>query len=65
MSARDDYGVVVTGSADDGDLAADQAATTALRARLRQREEDKPFFDRGPGYATLSPGAATAAVDWL
>jgi N-methylhydantoinase B len=64
-SARDDYGVVVTGSADDGDLAVDEAATTALRARLRkERDADRPFFDRGPGYATLSAGTRAADVDW-
>ncbi|MFW6091671.1 MAG: hydantoinase B/oxoprolinase family protein [Actinomycetota bacterium] len=62
--ARDDYGVVVTGSADDPLL--DEPSSDALRARLReQRPGEEPFFDRGPGYARLSGGAAAAAVDWL
>jgi len=62
--ARDDYGVVVTGEADDPVL--DTAASEALRAQLRrQRSARQPFFDRGPGYARLAAGAATAEVDWL
>ena len=65
-SAYDDYGVVVTGTADGDDLAHDEAATTARRAELRAaRTDDQPFFDRGPGYARLSGGAAAAEVDWL
>jgi N-methylhydantoinase B len=65
-SARDDYGVVVTGSADDGDLTVDEPATTVLRTRLRElRADERPFFDRGPGYSTLSGGTAAPAVDWL
>ncbi|MGY1815568.1 hydantoinase B/oxoprolinase family protein [Blastococcus sp. SYSU D00820] len=59
--AREDYGVVV---GDDG--AADVAATEALRAELRAaRPETRPFFDRGPGYATLSGGAAFNEFDLL
>ena len=34
-SARDDYGVVITGSLSDMTLALDTDATTELRARLR------------------------------
>src|SRR5690349_12682580 len=56
--AREDYGVVVLDSA-SADLAADLAATEALRTSLRAaRTGDEPFFDRGPGYARLSGGAA-------
>ncbi|AYY15403.1 hydantoinase B/oxoprolinase family protein [Actinobacteria bacterium YIM 96077] len=61
--ARADYGVVVHGTADDPK--ADEAATGELRMRMRaQRDSDDPFFDRGPGYAQLSGGAAAAPVDW-
>ncbi len=61
--ARDDYGVVLTGSADEPAL--DAPASVTLRERLRaQRGGDQPFFDRGPGYARLSGGASAAAVDW-
>jgi N-methylhydantoinase B len=64
LGARDDYGVVVVGS--DDDPHADLPATEGLRAQLRaQRTGDEPFFDRGPGYARLSGGAANADVDWL
>jgi len=37
-----------------------------LRAQLRElRPAQRPFFDRGPGYARLSGGAAYADVDLL
>ncbi|TAM91462.1 MAG: hydantoinase B/oxoprolinase family protein, partial [Jatrophihabitans sp.] len=63
-AAERDYGVVITGPGDDP--AADAPATGALRERMRaQRPPDAPFFDRGPGYATLSGGPASAEVDWL
>jgi N-methylhydantoinase B len=63
-SAASDYGVVVDGSADEP--VADLAATDALRERMRtQRPAARPFFDRGPGYARLSGGAAAADCDWL
>jgi N-methylhydantoinase B len=64
--ARDDYGVVVVGPSDAP--GADAAATAELRQRLRAERAaagPQPFFDRGPGYATLSGGAAAAEVDWL
>jgi N-methylhydantoinase B len=65
-SAHDDYGVVVTGSAQGGDLLVDEAATRARRAALRAaRPAERPFFDRGPGYPRLSGGAWAADVDWL
>jgi N-methylhydantoinase B len=65
-SAREDYGVVVRGSADSGDLHCDERATADLRARLRgERPEERPFFDRGPGYSRLAGGASAADVDWV
>ncbi len=60
--ARQDYGVVVRGSAEDPLL--DDAGSDALRAQMRaQRPPVQPFFDRGPGYARLSGGAAYPDVD--
>ena len=45
---------------------ADAAATENLRASLRAaRTGDEPFFDRGPGYATLSGGATYNEFDVL
>lgn len=59
--ARRDYGVVV-----DADGDADLTATEALRAQMRgERTGEEPFFDRGPGYATLSGGAAFNEFDVL
>ncbi|HEY0507737.1 MAG TPA: hydantoinase B/oxoprolinase family protein, partial [Blastococcus sp.] len=59
--ARDDYGVVVK---DDG--TADGDATEALRQEIRAaRTGEEPFFDRGPGYATLSGGATFNEFDVL
>jgi N-methylhydantoinase B len=62
--AADDYGVVITGP--DDEPVADVEATQARRERMRaERPEDRPFFDRGPGYAQLSGGAAAPDCDWL
>ncbi|GAB3301572.1 hydantoinase B/oxoprolinase family protein [Epidermidibacterium keratini] len=61
--ARDDYGVVVTGSEDE--YAVDDAATQKLRASQRREAGDEPFFDRGPGYAQLSGGKSHADVDFV
>jgi N-methylhydantoinase B len=58
-----DYGVVLTGSLDDDTLGFDADATAAERASRPRVEE--AFFDRGPGYARLSGGAASAEVDWV
>ncbi|MGZ4490749.1 MAG: hydantoinase B/oxoprolinase family protein, partial [Nocardioidaceae bacterium] len=60
--ARADYGVVLeAGEAGVVDV----AASDQLRSSLRDGRGDEPFFDRGPGYATLAGGAGAAAVDWL
>ena len=61
--ARADYGVVATGAKDEPvvDVAGIRrrcAPSAGGRARVEQ-----PFFDRGPGYATLSGGATAAEVD--
>src|SRR5881397_2370288 len=46
-SARDDYGIVLTGSLEDLDLALDAEATARLRAELRRRrKEAAPWQDR-------------------
>src|SRR4249920_743803 len=56
--ARDDYGVVVTGS--DDQVRVEQAGTAALRNEMRAARKARwpegqiPFFDRGPGYLRLS-----------
>jgi N-methylhydantoinase B len=42
----------------------DEAATRALRARLRERRGAAPFFDRGPGYRQLA-GTDHAPVDFV
>jgi N-methylhydantoinase B len=43
----------------------DEPASEQRRAQLRADREDEPFFDRGPGYATLSGGRRAAECDWL
>jgi N-methylhydantoinase B len=59
--AREDYGVVV-----GTDGTCDEAATERLRREAREaRTGEEPFFDRGPGYATLSGGAAFNEFDVL
>ncbi|WP_029136855.1 hydantoinase B/oxoprolinase family protein [Nakamurella lactea] len=61
--ARADYGVVLARS-ESGAVVVDEPATAVLRQQLRAAEpEDAPFFDRGPGYATLSGGRTFAEVD--
>jgi N-methylhydantoinase B len=63
-AAANDYGVVVIGTQDGP--AVDEAATVALRASLlAARPTNPPFFDRGPGYASLAGGAVAADVDYL
>jgi N-methylhydantoinase B len=58
--ARDHYGVVVGGDRDHPVV--DQAASDALRARLRAERGEPPFFDRGPGFQALA-GRPHADVD--
>jgi N-methylhydantoinase B len=62
-AAREQYGVVLTGSPDDDDLGHDAAATRDLRDRLATQRGDPSFFDRGPGYARLAGGGTHADVD--
>src|SRR4051812_29429514 len=63
-AARGDYGVVLTGFGED--VAVDGDATARLREQLRTaRPGDQPFFDRGPGYASLSGGAESSDYDHL
>ena len=61
-AALGEYGVVLTGSLEDGTLGYDAAATT--REREARPAPSGAFFDRGPGYARLSGGATSAEVDW-
>jgi N-methylhydantoinase B len=62
--ARDDYGVLVSGSG--GEAGVDEDATARLRDERRAaRTGDEPFFDRGPGYARLAGGRTHAEVDVL
>ncbi|HEX6444071.1 MAG TPA: hydantoinase B/oxoprolinase family protein [Streptosporangiales bacterium] len=73
--AARDYGVVVTGT-DGGDSGGggvvvgepvlDAAASDELRRHARgERGANRPFFDRGPGYAALADGVPAPSVDWL
>ena len=67
-AASADYGVVLTGeidALDEDGLWFDTAATEAERSMRRAARGEEPFFDRGPGYARLSGGAAAADVDWV
>jgi N-methylhydantoinase B len=64
-AALEDYGVVLTGSLDDDSLGFDAEATARVRTERSRERGDEAFFDRGPGYARLSGGAAVAEVDWL
>jgi N-methylhydantoinase B len=62
--ARADYGVVASGTKDAPVV--DATASDAVRESLRAtRTGEEPFFDRGPGYATLSGGATAAEVDFV
>jgi len=67
-AAREEYGVVLAGSAGSSHVAGaprvDAAATRALRERLRAARGRLPFFDRGPGYRTLA-GVDHAEVDFV
>jgi N-methylhydantoinase B len=60
-AAREDYGVVLMAGG-DGERRLEEAATAALRSRLRAERGRPPFFDRGPGYRQLA-GRDHADVD--
>lgn len=63
QGAFDGYGVVLEAG---DDPVVDEAATTAEReARRAALTGEEPFFDRGPGYATLSGGAHSNEFDRL
>lgn len=61
--ARRDYGVLASGDRDEPVV--DVVASNALRADRRAGRGERPFFDRGPGYAQLAAGATAAECDWL
>jgi N-methylhydantoinase B len=64
QAAREDYGTVIAGSPDAPEV--DIPTSDALRDQMRGSREEEPFFDRGPGYASLAvDGAESAEVDWL
>jgi N-methylhydantoinase B len=58
--AESDYGVVLSG--EGSDVRCDEPATRLLRKRMRAQRGKPPFFDRGPGYRSLS-GRERAEVD--
>ena len=64
-AALADYGVVLTGSLEDDSLSYDSDRTKSVREERLDGREEQAFFDRGPGYATLSGGRDVAEVDWL
>ena len=65
QAALGEYGVVLTGSLEDDSLSYDADATKAHREERLEGREEEAFFDRGPGYASLSGGRDSAEVDWL
>src|SRR5690606_38288034 len=63
--ALNDYGVVLTGSVEDGELGYGAEPTRSTRKSMAAAGPgDEPFFVRGPGYRRLSGGAAAAEFDW-
>jgi N-methylhydantoinase B len=64
LAAAEDYGVVVIGPHDAPELDAEATEQVRIGART-QRPAVAPFFDRGPGYATLAAGATSAEVDFV
>jgi N-methylhydantoinase B len=62
-AAAADYGVVLTGDAEDPVMDVD--GTQRLRAKLAAERGSLSFFDRGPGFSTLAGGATAAEVDAL
>ena len=56
-AARDDYGVVLTAIAGKDEYAIDEAATAALRAKLKAaRTSAPPMIDRGTGFEKMIRG---------
>jgi N-methylhydantoinase B len=79
-AAAADYGVILAGPDPDEPVVdtpvvdtpvvdtpgVDTTATARLRETMRAaRPEQRPFFDRGPGYARLADGRSSAEVDWI
>jgi len=65
-AAASDYGVVLTSAGEADPPQVDPAATVRLREAMRAaRPADRPFFDRGPGYARLAAGRRSPEVDWI
>ena len=62
QGALDDYGVVLGPITGSEPPAVDTEATARRRAELTAERGPAPFFDRGPGYATLA-GQPAADVD--
>jgi N-methylhydantoinase B len=63
-AAEREYGVVLHHTPDAAlTWRVDREATAALRARQRADRGEPAFFDRGPGYAQLAGGRASADVD--
>ena len=60
-----DYGVVASGGEDAPGHRRRRPPTGCAPSCARARPAEEPFFDRGPGYARLAEGRATAEVDWL
>jgi N-methylhydantoinase B len=59
--ALSDYGVRISGDADEPVV--DVGASDVERAARRSARGRLPFFDRGPGYATLSGGRPNSDMD--
>ena len=62
--ARKDYGVIAT--RENESILIDEAGSLSLREEMNSmRSTKEAFFDRGPGYALLANGQASAEVDFL
>ena len=62
--ARKDYGVIAT--RENESILIDEAGSLSLRQQMNSmRPPKEAFFDRGPGYALLANGQASAEVDFL
>ena len=63
--ARRDYGVVATGDQGRARSSTPPPPTRCASELRADRAAEQPFFDRGPGYATLAAGRTAADVDWV